>query len=162
MRADLSIFADYYQFYLQDEPAEGNLGDSWDGEAVARLLAVASGTVGVGTAKNVDVQVAVEVLDSEPASDFTGSDLVTEATLDVTSGKIVIAGCTDYFPDARRIEVPLNRYRVRIYYSGLSTVSADGLEGEDHYRVVLWRDELVVGPRVLHDVRGATAMSRAD
>jgi hypothetical protein len=159
MRLHLSIFADYYQFYLQDEPAAGNLGDSWDDQAVGRLLAVAPGTLGVGTVRNVGVQVTVEVLDAEPAPDFAGSDLVTEATLDVTSGKIVIAGCTDFFPDARRMEVPVGRYRVRTYYSGLSTVSADGLEGEDRYRVVLWRDEQAVAPRVLHDVRGASTAS---
>jgi hypothetical protein len=29
-------------------------------------------------------------------------------------------------------------YRVRAYFGGLDTVSADGLEGDDHYRVVLW------------------------
>ena len=29
-------------------------------------------------------------------------------------------------------------YRARIYYGKLDALSEDGLEGEDHYRVVLW------------------------
>ena len=40
---EYKLFADYYQFYLQDECAEGNLGDSWSPEAVERLLAVGRG-----------------------------------------------------------------------------------------------------------------------
>jgi hypothetical protein len=37
------IFADYFQFYLQDQPVQGNLGDSWTEEAVESLLAIAPG-----------------------------------------------------------------------------------------------------------------------
>lgn len=29
------LFADYFQFYIQDEDADGNLSDSWNDEAVA-------------------------------------------------------------------------------------------------------------------------------
>ena len=32
-------------------------------------------------------------------------------------------------------------YRARIYYGGLNSLSEDGLEGDDHYRVVLWPDD---------------------
>ncbi len=85
---------------------------------------------------------------------------MTEASTDVPSGRIVIAGCTDYFPDARRIDVPPGRYRVRVHYSGMETVSEDRLEGRDHYRVVLRRDDEAITPRVLHDVRGADPGSR--
>jgi hypothetical protein len=57
----------------------------------------------------------------------------------VKSGRIAIAGCTDYFPEAARIELPLGAYRARIYYGDLNSLSDDGLEGNDHYRIVLWR-----------------------
>lgn len=154
MRIALSLFADYFQFYLQDERADGNLGDSWGEDATARNLAVAPGTVGVGTFRNVDVPVTVEVMNAAPSADFGSADLVTEASIDVPSGRIVVAGCTDYFPDARRIDVPPGRYRVRVHYCGMASVSEDGLEGADHYRAVLWRDDEVIEPRVLHDTRG--------
>jgi hypothetical protein len=37
----LKLFADYYyQFYLQDEKAKGDLSESWTNEATANLLAV--------------------------------------------------------------------------------------------------------------------------
>ena len=33
-----NLFADYFQFYVQDESVEGDLSDSWTKEAVQRLL----------------------------------------------------------------------------------------------------------------------------
>jgi len=147
-RFEYNLFADYFQFYLQDESAEGDLRDSWTEEAVARLLALAPGAVGVGTVRNVNVPVAVEVLDVEPDSDLDSWDHVTECSLEVATGRIVIAGCTDYFPDAARIEVEPGTYHARISYGSLDTLSEDGLDGNDHYRVQLWQ-ATAIGPRVL-------------
>jgi hypothetical protein len=132
------LFADFFQFYLQDEAATGDLSNGWDAEAVERLLAVAPGTVGVGTVRNMDVPVLVELLDSEPQGDLELWDHVTECSLAVPSGRIVIAGCTDYLPDAARISVAPGSYRVRVSYGSLDSLSEDGLDGDDHYRVQLW------------------------
>jgi hypothetical protein len=140
-RHHFDLFADYHQFYLQDEPVDGNLSDSWTQEATDRLLAITDGTVGVGTARNMMVSVDVQVLDAEPHHSFDEWNQVNECSINVGSGRIVIAGCTDYFPDAARIQVAPGMYRARIYYAKLDTLSEDGLEGEDHYRVVLWRSD---------------------
>lgn len=147
-RFDYELFADYFQFYLQDESVQGNLGDSWSQEAVDRLLAVAPGTVGVGTVRNMDVPVTVEVFQSEPESDFDAWDHVTECSLDTSTGRIVIAGCTDYFPESARIEVTPAIYRVRVSYGALSSLSPDGFDGNDKYRVQLWPAP-AISPRVL-------------
>lgn len=137
-RHHFDLFADYHQFYLQDELVEGNLGDSWTQEATDRLMAIAPGTIGVGTVRDMKVPVEVEVQGNEPSGPFDEWDQVNECSIDVRSGRIVIAGCTDYFPDAARIEVTPGVYRARIFYGGLDSLSDDGLEGQDHYRVVLW------------------------
>ena len=71
-------------------------------------------------------------------------DQINECTLDVPSGRIVVAGCTDYFPDAQRVDVLPGFYRARVYYGKPNTLSADGLDGDDHYKVVLWK--AVAGP----------------
>lgn len=135
---ELALFADYFQFYIQDEAAKGDLSEAWSVEATDRLLAIAPGTVGIGTVRNMEVPVTVEVRDHEPDGDFSKWDHVVEAGLDVASGRIVIAGCTDYFPDARRIEVAPGSYRLRVSYGALDTLSEDGLSGDDHYRLQLW------------------------
>ncbi len=137
-RHHFDLFADYHQFYLQDERVDGNLGDSWTQEATDRLLAMTDGTIGVGTVRNMTVPVDVEVLDAEPRDPFDEWDQINECSIDVKSGRIVVAGCTDYLPDAARIQVPPGMYRARIYYGKLDALSENGLEGEDHYRVVLW------------------------
>jgi hypothetical protein len=135
---ELSLFADYFQFYIQDEAATSDLSRIWNKEAIARMLAAAPGKIGVGTVRNMDVPVTVEIHHQEPGDDVKAWDYVVEATLDVTSGRIVVAGCSDYFPDAMRITVPPGSYRVRVSYGALDTPSDDGLDGDDHYRAQLW------------------------
>jgi hypothetical protein len=135
------LLADFYQFYLQDEEADGDLSTAWTEQAVNDLLAVAPGTIGVGTVGNMHVPVELEIRVSIPTDDLNGWDHVTECGIEVPSGKIVVAGCTDYFPDAARVEIPPGNWRVRIYYGGLNSLSEDGLDGDDHYRVVLWPSE---------------------
>jgi len=133
---EFKLFADYFQFYLQDESVTTDLSESWTPEAAHRMLATAPGMIGVGTVRNMIVPVAVEIADAAPADDTSVWEQVNECTLDVPSGRVVIAGCTDYFPDAARIELPPGTYRARIYYGQLDAVR--GLEGDDHYKVVLW------------------------
>jgi hypothetical protein len=147
-RHHFDLFADYHQFYLQDEPAEGNLGNSWTPEATDRLLALAERTIGVGTVRNMTVPVDIEVRSTEPQESFEDWDQVNDCSIEVKSGRIVVAGCTDYFPSAARIEVTPGVYRARVYYGKLDTLSEDGLDGEDHYRVVLWPGEFT-SPMVL-------------
>ena len=137
-RYELKLFADYHQFYIQDEDVDGNLSDAWTDEAVERLLAVAPGTVGIGTVRNVDVPVTIAVLEREPVLDADKFDHVVECSIAVKNGAMVAAGCTDYFPDAARIKVPPGPYRVRASFEGLDSVSDDELEGSDHYHLQLW------------------------
>jgi len=138
---DYTIFADYFQFYLQDEEVEGDLSDAWTEEAFNNLLAVVPGTIGVGTVRNMNVPVTVEILESEPLEELDKWDHVNECDIEINSGRLVIAGCTDYFHEAERIEVEPGSYRARIYYGDLDALSEDGLDGDDHYRIVLWKSE---------------------
>jgi hypothetical protein len=137
----LNLFADYYQLYLQDEQDTGEQPDDWGDQLVTRMIAVAPGIIGIGTARNKTVPVSIDLFNGRPDDDFSTWDHVAEASLEVPSGQIVIAGCSDYFPDATRIAVIPGEYRVRIYYGGLGSISEDGLDGKDHYRVVIWPEE---------------------
>jgi hypothetical protein len=137
-RYELVLFADYHQFYIQDEDVDGNLSDAWTDEAVERLLALAPGTIGIGTVRNVDVPVTITILEHEPSFDAGNFDHVVECSIAVESGSIVAAGCTDYFPDATRIKIPSGFYRARVSFEGLNSLSDDGLEGNDRYHLQLW------------------------
>ena len=61
----------------------------------------------------------------------------------ITTLALVVAGCTDYFPDAERLQVEPGTYCVRVYYGALDSLTEDGLDGDDHYRVVLWQGDSV-------------------
>ncbi len=138
----LELFADYFQFYLEDEKNGSSLEDSWTDEAVNRLLATAKCTIGVGTVRNMEVPVKINFYDSEPEVKIINLEKVNqinECDLEILSGMIVVAGCTDYFPEAKRIKVENGIYRVRIYYGNLEELSENGLEGEDFYELHLWQ-----------------------
>jgi hypothetical protein len=114
---EFNLFADYFQFYIQDESADGDLSDAWSDEAVEQLFAVRPGVVGIGTVRNMDVPVTVEVLETEKAVDLSEWDHVV---------------------DAARIPVAPGTYRLRACYAGLDTLSDGGLEGSDRYHLQLW------------------------
>jgi hypothetical protein len=140
MEYHLTLFADYFQFYLQDEYATDDVSRNiWAGDAVNNLLALTAEVVHVGTVRNMTVPVTIIVTDSPPTDDDFGSwDHINECSLNIPSGRLLVAGCTDYFPDAPRFDVAPGCYRLRLYYGGLRTLSPDGLEGDDHYQIILW------------------------
>jgi len=146
---NFELFADYFQFYLQDENADFDLSAKiWTEQTVEDLLAVTPGMIHIGTVRNMTVPVIVEVHDSKPGEDFSLWEHITECSLEVPSSKIVVAGCGEYFPDAARINVAPGTYRARTFYGNLDSLSEDGLDGDDNYKIILWRGE-ATEPQVL-------------
>lgn len=136
----LNIHAEYHQFYLQDEQTKIDPPTDWGKQLTTDWIAADPGVVGVATARNMPVPVRIDLFDTQPSNDFGSWDHVAEASLDIPSGQIVIAGGIDYFPDSTRLTVTPGNYRVRVYYGGLDTLSEDGLEGNDQYYVAIWPD----------------------
>lgn len=64
----------------------------------------------------------VELLDRPPGDAGDDFDHVIEASIEVSSGRIAILGCTDYLPDAVRFELPEGFVRVRASRSNLANV----------------------------------------
>jgi hypothetical protein len=162
-RFSLSIFADYFQFYIEDDGAplaEVDFSDAWTKETVERQIVATRRAIGVGTSRNMTVPIVIEIAATCPDDD-PAAELVTEASFEVTSGRLVILGCTDYAPSATRIEVVPGRHRARVFYYDLEKLSEDGLEGDDSYRIVLWPDSEVIAPRILVDRRQRLPSQRA-
>jgi hypothetical protein len=134
-RYSYNIFANYYQFYLQDDDiSKGDLSQAWDQTAVDRLLAVGPYVVGIGTARNMPVPVTIEVHEAKPNIDLAEWDRANLCSI----GQIVVAGCTDYFPDATRIAIEPGSYKVIVCYKNLDKISKDGIEGEDSYHIFIY------------------------
>ena len=132
------LFADYHQFYLQDEASRGIDGTAWDAAAVQNRIAVMQDAFAVSTARDMEVPVHVLIADQAPALDLAAWDHVVAFSINAPSGRLAILGCTDYLPDAARLDVPAGPLRVRVLLAGLDSLSEDGLEGDDRYRVELW------------------------
>ena len=133
-----NLFADYFQFYVEDENPEDVKEQIWnDEQSVEMGLGFGKDVIAVGTERNFTVPFSLEIHDSEPQDDFSVWDRVNECSIDIHSGTMVVYGCTDYRPDAARIQVTPGCYRARIYYGGLDTVTEFD-KGDDVYKMALW------------------------
>lgn len=137
-KLEFALFADYFQFYIQDDDIKyGDLSDSWTTQATEQMLAKSDHGLGIGTVRNSTVPVFVEISKSLPTFNPTDWDRLNHAELACFTGRLVIAGCTDYFPDAQRIEVQPTTYAVVIGYKNITTVSENHCKGEDSYHLFL-------------------------
>jgi hypothetical protein len=131
--------ADCNEFYLHDGDFDSDITemeDLWTKESLRRKLAVATGLIGVGTARSMYVPVEVEVRrDPPPAEDLSRWDAVVESGILVPSGDLFVSSSA--LESDEQIEVAPGCYLARVYYGGLDTVKND-LEGDDHYKVALW------------------------
>jgi hypothetical protein len=138
MQHRYTIFADYYQIYIADEAMARHHDNMWTEKAYfEERVAVASGMIGISTVRNMDVPVEVEVCESEPRDPFHGWDQVVDCSIEFRNGKLAVGGpgLDDEVP---RITIKPGTYKARIFFGGLDTLSSDGLEGDDRYRIVLW------------------------
>lgn len=144
----LEIFADYFQFHLFDETMNPDFAEEWSPFAVDNLMAITNGGIGIGTARNMVVPVHIKIHDAEPKlrEDLNSVFQINETDVSIASGKLVVMGCTDYFPDAKRIELGKGNFRLRVYYCGLDTVSEDGLDGSDSYEMEIWKTNTQQAP----------------
>ena len=63
-KIQLNLFADYFQFYIQDDDESvDDLSNAWTKEGTDSLMAVSDRVIGVGTVRNVDVPVFVHIVD---------------------------------------------------------------------------------------------------
>ncbi len=130
----LAIHADELQFYIQDESADGGSSEMWTAKAGEILLATADRMIGVGTLRNTFVPVTIKTFAAEPPFlTFNDNviDQINECDLEVSSGKIIIAGIFDDFECAKRIEIKKGIYRARIYYGNLDKL-------DEFYAIHLW------------------------
>jgi hypothetical protein len=132
---DAEVYASHSQFYVADPEAEPRTDLVWDGAGLERHLGVTHGLVAVGTIGYCELPVRIELWDEEPPDDFDDWDHVVDASLDVGSGRIVLAG-VEGEAEGEPIEVEPGTCRIRSAAAGLD--GADEMDGGDRYRVQLW------------------------
>lgn len=131
------IFANYHQFYLMDADKYSNAPLDYTNEDIRRRIKAEKYIVVIQPERNMTVPVDLEIFDSAPDEDFENWDHIAEASLDLPSGKLQIEECCGETKDI--IVLPSGSYRIRASYGDLDKLSYDGLEGEDHYKIVMWQ-----------------------
>jgi hypothetical protein len=136
-----TIFADYFQFIVMDENSTDDFSTIWTDVALKQSLAVGKEAICPGTFRNVNVEVEIKLADADPEIDLTKYDHAVEASIKVPSGRLIIMGCTDYQPDASRIELPAGVYHVLSLAAGIETITTEWEPANDLYTVYLWPGE---------------------
>src|SRR5881628_1770088 len=93
-RAELQVFADYHQFYVQDGGVNPDAPTDWSDEDVAHRVKVASNVVVVCPVRNMCVPVEVEVVTVEPSVDLGEYDHAARCSLSLPKGCLQVHECT--------------------------------------------------------------------
>lgn len=131
-----SVFADYHQFYLWDQGASPDAPTDYTDLDCTRRVKAAPFIVVIQPERNMTVSVEIEIAKEAPVLLPEKWDHVAEVSLDLPSGQLEIHECTGGSIDI--LSIPPDIYRVRVYFGGLNSLSDDGFDGGDHYRIVLW------------------------
>jgi hypothetical protein len=133
-----SVFADYFQFIVQDEMSDDDFANIWSVEALAAQTAFGRSALCPGTLRNVTVPVDVVIAEADPHLSLEGVDHAVEGSIEIPTGRVVVMGCTDYFPDASRFEVKPGTYRVLAVMTGIASIKNEWEPADDRYAVYLW------------------------
>ncbi len=130
------IFADYHQFYLWDAGVIQLAPEDYTDDDVRRRVKVAPNVVVVQPERNMTVPVDFELHDGDPQYGASRWDHIVECSLELPTRKFQIHECTG--GPVFDLVVAAGLYRVRVLFSGLGTLSVDGLDGDDHYSIFMW------------------------
>lgn len=141
----LELFADNFQFQVQDQIEECEYPEDWNDKLLSYLYACGERVVGIGTVRDLDVEITIEIYhapmdekDMEKEPELSQYDHAVQCNIEIPSGKLMIAGCTMDYDDAVKIEIPPGQYGVRIFWTDLDSTDELGFEGEDKYLLKLY------------------------
>lgn len=146
-RHEVKVAVDYHQFYVWDAGVEPQAPEEYTDEDVRRLVKVSPHVVVVQPVRDGSVPVQLEIHESDPSVESDDWQHIVECTLDLPTGKLQVHECTG--GPVLDVEVQPGVYNVRVLITGLDSLSEDGFDGDDVYRVILWRGE----PRLLRVVK---------
>jgi hypothetical protein len=130
------LFADYHQFYILDAGVKPAAPSDYTNEDVRRMIKVKPNVVVICPRRNMTVDVELDVFPGDPKFDESRWDHIAECSLELPTGRLQVDQWSG--GPVLNLSVAPGCYRVRALYSGLDTISEDGLDGSDKYTVVLW------------------------
>lgn len=147
---DFSLFAEHFQFYVQDKSTDNSLSIYWDEQSREDLFACSDEIIGVATVRNMDVPVTLALIEKEPEDESLDEwDHVVQSMLSLPTGTLLLTGPTSDETESLKVNVDPGLYGVRVYYGMLDEIDAEGFEGDDFYKVSLWKTDKPLETEVL-------------
>jgi hypothetical protein len=134
----VSVFADYFQFHLEDGQVIAGIPTDWTDVDIADRMKQAPSVVVICPVRNMSVPVELQVLGSEPPLTPSDWDHIAETSLEISTGILRLTECSSN-TEVVQVAVDPGHYRVRACFGKLDELSENGLEGNDHYLVQLWK-----------------------
>jgi hypothetical protein len=131
-----ALFADYHQFCLWDRGMNPMAPVDYDDQDVERRIKTGPHVVVIQPQRAMTVKVEVQIHDSEPSYRAVDWDHIAEASLDLPTGQLQVHESTG--GPVAEFQVTPGSYRARSFHGGLATIGESGIDGNDHYRIVLW------------------------
>ena len=139
--ADVQVFADYNQFYVWDAGKNPVAPEAWSEEDIASRAKVVEHVLVVCPVRNTTVPVRITLLLEEPQLDLSSYDHAVRASVALPTGQLQVHECTG--GEVLSWKVAPGTYRALVLIVGLGSLSSDGLQGKDTYRVALWPGDSV-------------------
>ena len=134
--ADVEVFADYHQFYVWDAGMGLVAPEDWSEQDVTNRAKMAEHVLVVCPVRNMTVPVRITLHAGEPAFDLSNYDHAVRASVTLPTGQLQVHECTG--GEVLTWKVEPGTYCALVLFTGLGTLSSDGLEGQDAYQVALW------------------------
>lgn len=131
-KSEFVVFADYCQFYVLDDDLQPPYPESVSDEHLAQRFQCRESLVAIYTGSASDVGVAITVAEHEPPVDLCAWEHVFRCHINAPSGRIALAGCTDYLPSCPRIAVPKGGCGMLVFARGI------GKEQQEAYEISIW------------------------
>lgn len=106
-----SVFAAYNQIFLLDDGAQPPYPEIIPQSAIDQRFQLVPYLLAIYTASSAMVSVEVSVGLFEPELDSESWSHVVFGSMSAPSGRLILAGCSDYLPECPRIAVPAGECR---------------------------------------------------
>lgn len=134
---EYKILAAGAALFFSDDDVQLDAGALWKGISPGQMLVADDGVLSVRAVPDSYVRVLVDVREAEPERAEAEFSMLGSCLLDVPSGRIVIAGSAELYPDAARIPVRPALYRVAVYAGSLDTIYGGLRHSQNCLKVVL-------------------------
>ena len=90
-----------------------------------------------------------ELFEERPSSEHEQFDHIVECGIEISSGVVSIFGPIDYIGDHIKTSLDKGYYGALVCFSNLNIIDEMGIEGNDAYTILLWKENILLPKLIL-------------